>query len=739
MASLADEFDDMKISADKSAVFCFGRFQPPTHDHKNLAMRIMEEASKINADPWVFSSVSENKEKWRKDEKNKYETMKKSNVFCSHRANENPIKYETKLSIMRELWSDLIEKGLNVHDSKDSENPIRNVNDIVKFLKYKKKYTKIYLVFGEDRFIKGSFDEFYKDGRIDDFIVILRDENLISGTKARMGALQKFQPIVGGKILPDFVFNWDNQETNLRNYAKNYLGYNPDNIDFKIVKQIIESIWEGIVDKTNRLDIFQWVENWNIAQTKAECVRLFDTSVSKGISQAQKKREQSSNRTNKPYLRSAVNAVMKKKEKMKIERDNFYSMGKKVALQDNETISEASMKMKSDSLKELTSETRRNKYLADKGAISGFGTETRVPGVQLTAVITFGRFQPPHKGHGSLIEMVHEAAVPYNGDPYIFTSNKYDFIDPKGVISQEEFEKLLKRDKDKKNRNPLLPEQKIYYLRKLYPEFKDSIASKAIYDDVKAWYKNVTPFTVSTWLLEQGYTRIIMIVGADREKDMKSLMTHIEDLGGVAVLQAKPRTGESISGTKMRQYALNGDFEQFKTNIQSENSELTEEELKTFMQIVAQQTGNQLDRVYRHRGRRQKQAQRRQKQAQKALQGSRGKKLKKKEGGRRTRKKRGGSYVGKVIHLDFKSNMRDVVKGKYPDFDLIQQYYVYLDEGGYLYLQDYPAEKWKEMMLPKSAIGTLVQIQEIQRKYVGGRKKSTRRRRNKYRIRTRKR
>ena len=86
--------------------------------------------------------------------------------------------------------------------------------------------------------------------------------------------------------------------------------------------------------RTGGVGFFECINNQEAANL------LFDTSVSKGISQAQKRREQSRNRTNKPYLRSAVNAIMRKKEKMKIERDKFYSMGKQVALQDDETISE---------------------------------------------------------------------------------------------------------------------------------------------------------------------------------------------------------------------------------------------------------------------------------------------------------------------------------------------------------------------------------------------------------------
>ena len=85
------------------------------------------------------------------------------------------------------------------------------------------------------------------------------------------------------------------------------------------------------------------------------------------------------------------------------------------------------------------------------------------------AVFTFGRFQPPHKGHGSLIKQVHEVAKEWSADPFIFTSNSTDYSD-------DVDERMKKIEKGKSNRNPLSVDEKIFWLRKLYPEYYDSTA-----------------------------------------------------------------------------------------------------------------------------------------------------------------------------------------------------------------------------------------------------------------------
>ena len=204
--------------------------------------------------------------------------------------------------------------------------------------------------------------------------------------------------------------------------------------------------------------------------------------------------------------------------------------------------------------------------------------------------MTFGRFQPPHKGHGSLIKQVHDVAKEWSADPFIFTSNSTDYSD-------DVDERMKKMEKGKTNRNPLSPEEKINWLRKLYPEYYDSIINKKTYDDIRGWYKNITPYTVCYWLLDQGYTRIILVVGEDRVKSFENLKEEIEYLGHKAVLLFKERNEGAISGTKVRQMAVDGKFEEFKEAVQTidENGKeiLKEGEIEVLMKLVARKTDSQ--------------------------------------------------------------------------------------------------------------------------------------------------
>ena len=42
------------------------------------------------------------------------------------------------------------------------------------------------------------------------------------------------------------------------------------------------------------------------------------------------------------------------------------------------------------------------------------------------AVFTFGRFNPPHKGHELLANAVHREATKHKADSFMFTSNSHD-------------------------------------------------------------------------------------------------------------------------------------------------------------------------------------------------------------------------------------------------------------------------------------------------------------------------
>ena len=99
------------------------------------------------------------------------------------------------------------------------------------------------------------------------------------------------------------------------------------------------------------------------------------------------------------------------------------------------------------------------------------------------AVFTFGRFNPPTTGHELLINKVKEYAG--SNDYYIFPSHTVD----------------------NKGKNPLKPEEKVDFMKEMFPSHKSSI----VYDaDIKDAIKALV------WLTEKGYTDAIFVVGSDR-------------------------------------------------------------------------------------------------------------------------------------------------------------------------------------------------------------------------------
>jgi hypothetical protein len=99
------------------------------------------------------------------------------------------------------------------------------------------------------------------------------------------------------------------------------------------------------------------------------------------------------------------------------------------------------------------------------------------------AVFTFGRFNPPTTGHELLINKVKEYAG--SNDYYVFPSHTVD----------------------NKGKNPLDPEDKVGFMKEMFPDHKSSIIYDAeIKDAIKAL----------KWLEGKGYTDAIFVVGSDR-------------------------------------------------------------------------------------------------------------------------------------------------------------------------------------------------------------------------------
>ena len=84
-----------------------------------------------------------------------------------------------------------------------------------------------------------------------------------------------------------------------------------------------------------------------------------------------------------------------------------------------------------------------------------------------TACMGYGRFQPPHKSHGELVDLIIEKSEIENADAFLFTSQKdNDFKDPKKASSY--INSRSDSAKKKKIENPIQIEDKLDLLNRLH-------------------------------------------------------------------------------------------------------------------------------------------------------------------------------------------------------------------------------------------------------------------------------
>ena len=161
-----------------------------------------------------------------------------------------------------------------------------------------------------------------------------------------------------------------------------------------------------------------------------------------------------------------------------------------------------------------------------------------------TVAFTFGRFNPPTTGHEKLIK----ALSGQDRNIMVFPSHSQDA-----------------------KKNPLPHARKIAYMKKMFPRFAKSImTSKA---------RNV--FEIATFLYDQGYSDIVMVVGSDRVKEFDSLLKKYDGEEGrhgyytfdsITVVSAGERDPdaegvEGMSASKMRAAAVANDFDSFKQGL----------------------------------------------------------------------------------------------------------------------------------------------------------------------------
>lgn len=153
--------------------------------------------------------------------------------------------------------------------------------------------------------------------------------------------------------------------------------------------------------------------------------------------------------------------------------------------------------------------------------------------------IVFGRFNPPTIGHEKLLKAAKKASG--DGDLKIYPSRTQD---PK--------------------KNPLDPDMKISFMKKMFPEFKDNIIND---DEMR------TIFNVLVAADEVGYSNINLVVGSDRQAEFENLAQKYNgdlynfDLirvisGGIR--DADAEGVEGMSASKMRKAVIDNDFNIFR-------------------------------------------------------------------------------------------------------------------------------------------------------------------------------
>ena len=153
--------------------------------------------------------------------------------------------------------------------------------------------------------------------------------------------------------------------------------------------------------------------------------------------------------------------------------------------------------------------------------------------------VVFGRFNPPTTGHEKLLQAAEKAAQ--GGDFKIYPSRTQD---PK--------------------KNPLDPDMKVSYMRKMFPKYEEQIVNDS---------EMISIFNVLTTAYEEGYKNVNIIVGADRQAEFENLANKynkdLYDFKQIRVISAGVRDAdaegvEGMSASKMRKAVADDDFEAFK-------------------------------------------------------------------------------------------------------------------------------------------------------------------------------
>ena len=159
-----------------------------------------------------------------------------------------------------------------------------------------------------------------------------------------------------------------------------------------------------------------------------------------------------------------------------------------------------------------------------------------------TLTTAFGRFNPPTVGHEKLLSAAKKAAE--GGDLKIYPSRTQD-----------------------NKKNPLDPDMKVSYMRKMFPDFEEQIINDP---DMRSI------FDVLIAASEEGYKNVNIVVGADRQAEFDNLAQkyngELYDFDLIRVISAGVRDAdaegvEGMSASKLRKAVVDDDFAGFKRGL----------------------------------------------------------------------------------------------------------------------------------------------------------------------------
>ena len=170
-----------------------------------------------------------------------------------------------------------------------------------------------------------------------------------------------------------------------------------------------------------------------------------------------------------------------------------------------------------------------------------------VPKTRGTLTLAFGRFNPPHAGHGKLMDIAAESAAETEGDYVIVPSRTND---PK--------------------KNPLDADSKVATMRTMFPVHAERIMNDP---------QNNTIFDVLKKAHNDGYANVRIVAGDDRVKQFDKLSQNyngqLYQFDALETLSSGQRDDdaegmEGYSASRMRLAAMEGDFKSFYNNLQQE-------------------------------------------------------------------------------------------------------------------------------------------------------------------------